>query len=327
MGKIINQMLENYLSNSDVKLQKGPDSLSFIINSAEGISRTILYNILPYMHLIFFDIHASSLPGEIAENSTFHPLQFNYCIGGRIEMLLEDNSYIYLKENDFCISRQTSKDQSYFPTKYYHGITIYFDPDFFTHSNQKVSELFNLNLSDLPKRYFSKKDTYITEAGAEIEAILKHLWQLYEAPSTFYMKLCVLDLLYNLLNKKNVCPEKAHSFYTSTQVEIAKKAEKILTFDLKQHIPIKQVATQFGISETSLKNYFRGVYGKNISDYLRNQRMNLAQKLLTNTKLSISEIALQIGYSKQGKFAEVFRKEFQMNPLEYRRKKKLEQLT
>ena len=47
MGKIINQMLENYLSNSDVKLQKGPDSLSFIINSAEGISRTILYNILP----------------------------------------------------------------------------------------------------------------------------------------------------------------------------------------------------------------------------------------------------------------------------------------
>lgn len=77
MGKILNQMLDNYLTSSNVELQKGPDSVSFTINSAEGISRTSLYNILPYMHLIFFDIHARYLPGEIAENAEFHPLQFN----------------------------------------------------------------------------------------------------------------------------------------------------------------------------------------------------------------------------------------------------------
>ena len=109
MGEILNQMLENYLVSSNVQLQKGPDSLSFTINSAEGISKTTLFNILPYMHLIFFDIHARSLPGEIAENAVYHPMQFNYCVGGRIEMLLDDNSYIYLKEKDFCISRQTRK--------------------------------------------------------------------------------------------------------------------------------------------------------------------------------------------------------------------------
>ena len=118
MGEILNQMLENYLVSSNVQLQKGPDSLSFTINSAEGISKTTLFNILPYMHLIFFDIHARSLPGEIAENAVYHPMQFNYCVGGRIEMLLDDNSYIYLKEKDFCISRQTSQSESYFPTKY-----------------------------------------------------------------------------------------------------------------------------------------------------------------------------------------------------------------
>lgn len=90
---------------------------------------------------------------------------------------------------------------------------------------------------------------------------------------------------------------------------------------MKQHIPMKQIAQQFGVSETSLKNYFRGVYGKNVSDYLRDLRMSIAEKLLAETKLPISEIALQIGYTKQGKFAEVFRQQFQMNPLEYRRSK------
>ena len=104
MGEVLNQMLENYLVSSNVQLQKGPDSLSFTINSAEGISKTTLFNILPYMHLIFFDIHARSLPGEIAENAVYHPMQFNYCVGGRIEMLLDDNSsmsVIYIFRDTF----------------------------------------------------------------------------------------------------------------------------------------------------------------------------------------------------------------------------------
>ena len=326
MSETINQMLDNYLSTSNVELQKGPDSLSFTINSSEGISRTSLYNILPHMHLIFFDIHARSLPGEIAENAEFHPLQFNYCVGGRIELLLDDNSYIYLKEHDFCISRQTSQSESYFPTKYYHGITMYFDPEFFTESNRNVMNLFNLHFSHIPKIYFEKKDTYIAEASSGMRKTFDRLWQLYESPSAFHMKLCVLDLLYQLKKKKNVSKEKVPAFYTSVQVEIAKKAEKILTIDLRQHIPMKQIAQQFGVSETSLKNYFRGVYGKNVSDYLRDLRMSVAEKLLIETKLSVSDIASQVGYTKQGKFAEVFRQQFQMNPLDYRRTKKLSKL-
>lgn len=323
MGNTLNQMLENYLASSNVQLQKGPNSVTFTIQSTEGTSQTSLYNILPYIHLIFFDIHARSLPGEIAENAVFHPLQFNYCVGGRIELLLDDNSYIYLKENDFCISRQTSQSESYFPTKYYHGITLYFDPDFFSEANWNIAQLFDLNLSQLPEIYFETKDTYIAEADSKMRDLLERLWQLYETQSSFYMKLCVLELLYLLLDERNISPEKTLTFYTSVQVEIAKKAEQILTADLKQHIPMKQIAKQFGVSETSLKNYFRGVYGKNVSDYLRDLRMSVAEKLLAETKLPISEIASQIGYTKQGKFAEVFRRQFQMNPLEYRRIKKL----
>ena len=224
MGEVLNQMLENYLVSSNVQLQKGSDSLSFTINSAEGISKTTLFNILPYMHLIFFDIHARSLPGEIAENAVYHPMQFNYCVGGRIEMLLDDNSYIYLKEKDFCISRQTSQSESYFPTKYYHGITMYFDPDFFTEANSNMDNLFNLNLSQLSEIYFEKKDTYIAEASSEMGKILERLWQLYEIPSPFHMKLCVLELLHLLLDARNVVQEKTLTFYTSIQVEIAKKS-------------------------------------------------------------------------------------------------------
>jgi len=324
MKKVLDQMLENYLDASKTHIKKGPNSIKLTTDSTEGISRTSIYTVLPYLHLIYFDIHAQSLPGELAENAIFHPIQFNYCMGGRIEMLLDDHSYIYLKENDFCISRQTSQNESYFPTKYYHGITLYFDPAFFGKNNHDIAEIFALEFSRLQEIYFEKKETYIAEAGSEVHLAMEKLWQAYETASLFYMKLYILELLHILLNEKNACHEKSCIFYTNIQVEIAKKAERILTADLKQHIPIKQIAIQFGVSETSLKNYFRGVYGKNVSDYLRDLRMSTAERLLTETRLPISEIASQIGYTKQGKFAEVFRQQFHMNPLEYRRAKNLE---
>lgn len=66
--------------------------------------------------------------------------------------------------------------------------------------------------------------------------------------------------------------------------------------DLRQHHPAWELAEEFSISETSLKNYFRGVYGQNISVYLREIRMNKAGELLATARLSVAEIAEQVGY-------------------------------
>lgn len=321
MGNTLDQMLDRYLFLSNAQLQKGPNSLEFSMQGAKGK----IYSILPYVRLIYFDIHTRSLPESSVNSAALLPMHFNYCVDGRIELILDDNSYLYLKENDFCVSRQASLNES-FPQKYYRGITLYFSPEFFSEANRSMSELFDLNLPHLEKIYLEKKGTYIGEANAAMQKILERLWQLSEAPSPFEMKLRVLELLHVLLDEKNIMPEKALTFYTSAQVEIAKKAEQMLTADLKQHIPIRQIAGRFGVSETSLKNYFRGVYGKNISDYLRDLRMSTAEKLLTETMQPISEIASGVGYTKQGKFAEVFRQRYHMNPLEYRRVKRMEKL-
>ena len=121
-------------------------------------------------------------------------------------------------------------------------------------------------------------------------------------------------------------PSQACTFFTETQVDIAKRVEKIITSDLRQHHPAWELAAQFSVSETSLKNYFRGVFGQNISIYLREVRMKKAAELLTSTRLSVAEIAELVGYMNQSKFASVFKKQFGLSPLEYRRSKKLENI-
>ena len=311
-----------------VQVQKGTDSIRYTVTSDTGYTDTTIYDILPFTKLIFFDIHEPSLPNDMGEMNEIPPIQFNYCIDGRIELLLDDNTYIYMTQGDFSVSRQSAQKESDFPSGFYQGITIYFEPAFFTDENKVVEELFQLHFSSLSQIYFLKKDTFIKESDKDLKNIMEKMWELKDrtCSTSFDIKLCTLELLHYLLESSGNTPEKPLTYYTGSQVEIAKKAEQLLTADLREHIPIREIAANLGISETSLKNYFRGVYGKNISDYLRDLRMITAEKLLTETTLPISEISSTIGYAKQGKFADVFRKYYNMKPLEYRRMKKIENM-
>ena len=183
-----------------------------------------------------------------------------------------------------------------------------------------------MTLTRLEENYCANHKTYINEADSELgKYISKTLAAFGKEPSAFHLQIYTLELIHQLLNME-IRPPKTRGFYTETQVALAKRAAKILSDDLRQHIPVRQIAERFSVSETSLKNYFRGVYGQNISTWLREIRMNEAARLLSATKRPIAEISDQVGYSNQGKFAAVFKKQFGLLPLEYRRSKRLENM-
>ena len=299
-------MIYNILENSDavsgVTLKNSPNSSTLLLDRADGKGRMTFHTLFPGLTLAFIFVNAPVWP-ESDENSNLKPLLINYCVSGRSELLLDDGSYIYLKENDFCVSEQTAQKEYIFPTRQYQGIKIYFDLPLLLQSCGELLKSFSLDLPTLEENYCGNHKTYINEADSELENIFQNLWR---------------------LSNMEIRPPKTCGFYTETQVEIAKRAAQILSDDLRQHIPVRQIAERFSVSETSLKNYFRGVYGQNISTWLREIRMNEAARLLSNTKRPIAEISEQVGYSNQGKFAAVFKKQLGLSPLEYRRFKNLE---
>ncbi|MCD8330557.1 MAG: AraC family transcriptional regulator, partial [Lachnospiraceae bacterium] len=82
---------------------------------------------------------------------------------------------------------------------------------------------------------------------------------------------------------------------------------------------IANIARDMGISATSLKNYFRAVHGQNISEYLREKRINESKKLLAETNLSVLEIANRVGFESQSKFTAMFHTSLGLTPTEFRR--------
>ena len=169
-------------------------------------------------------------------------------------------------------------------------------------------------------RYCRNGSTYISKAVPDAEELLKKLWSLYHEPMPFavmQMKIYSLALFSLLMEQTEIPLSQVCAYFTETQVSIAKQVEQIITADLRQHHPAWELAARFSISETSMKNYFRGVFGQNISAYLRELRMRKASELLTGSRLSVSEVTEQVGYINQSKFAAAFKKQFGISPLEY----------
>ncbi len=308
--------------NGEMQTKKGLNSNRFVLNSENSDFNANYYPVFEGMFICFYDISALEITSNSNENYE-NLMQFNYCVNGRIELDLEGGFNVCLKQDDFCLSKESSKMPFFFPTKKYNGITIYFDETMFYKQNKDLLKLFELDFLKLYDVFLQQHNTIILKASNELKTLMMALWENRANLTNFELKHSALEIIKVLINH-SVSNKKTHTYYTKTQAQIAKRTEEILTTNISKHIPIKTLAEKFNISETGVKNYFKAVYGENISIYLRKYRMKKASQMLIETNLSVGEISSMIGYTKQGKFAELFRKQYSYSPLEYRRQKHLE---
>ena len=65
---------------------------------------------------------------------------------------------------------------------------------------------------------------------------------------------------------------------------------------------------------------FRKKTGQSVLQFITFERLNGAKALLLESDLSVSEIALSVGYNDYSYFTRLFKKELGMTPLAYRKK-------
>lgn len=85
-----------------------------------------------------------------------------------------------------------------------------------------------------------------------------------------------------------------------------------------QNIHIQQLAEKNHISPEHLSRQFKKEVGNTITAFIAELRTQKAGELLKSTKLSISEIAMYVGYSDSNYFVKVFKKRYGMTPSAYR---------
>ncbi|MCM1542403.1 MAG: AraC family transcriptional regulator [Blautia sp.] len=244
----------------------------------------------------------------------------NYCISGRCEVCLPDETYIYMEPGMLCIDNHTPKDGYWYPGQSYVGVEIVFDMDQL--SEHPIRELSAYCDYDgwVREMLSTHGGTYLGAVGSECDRLMNLLCSHLEAADWNLrdLRLHLLLLLYALANGGSV-PVMDRFYVTKGQKHIADEVEQMITGDLSRHYTVTDMAAMYGISPSALKKYFEAVYGLPISFYLREKRMLLAKKRLSETKDSVGMVAAACGYTNQGKFGSAFREYTGMSPLEYRR--------
>ena len=74
-----------------------------------------------------------------------------------------------------------------------------------------------------------------------------------------------------------------------------------------------------GLNRNKLNHGFKVLYGDTAFNLLRRERLSKARSLLNNSDLSLSEIALAVGYNSHANFTTAFRKHYGKTPKTFRR--------
>lgn len=115
------------------------------------------------------------------------------------------------------------------------------------------------------------------------------------------------------------CPANSIRYNSSTE-EIIKSIHEYLVEHLADRITIEDLSKQFLLNPTTLKKGFKDLYGSSLAAHVKQHRMEKAAELLTGTDMSISQIALAVGYESQSRFTTAFKEVYEMLPTVYRKK-------
>lgn len=80
---------------------------------------------------------------------------------------------------------------------------------------------------------------------------------------------------------------------------------------------LREVATAMGYNYSYISTLFHKTTGMTLNGYFKNKRMNEAKKLLSDNKMSISEIARVMNYSSVYAFSKAFKEHFGASPGHY----------
>ena len=89
----------------------------------------------------------------------------------------------------------------------------------------------------------------------------------------------------------------------------------------RENITVEDIAKEFFLNSNYFCSLFRKETGVKCSDYIRNLRMNHAVRLVTLTKLSITDISAESGYNSISSFLRDFKKQFGISPAKMRKEK------
>ena len=98
------------------------------------------------------------------------------------------------------------------------------------------------------------------------------------------------------------------------QLLYVKNVISYIQLKYSEHVKTENIAIALGLNRSYLTRLFKEATGYTLQEYLLSYRMKIALKLLSENKLSVSEIAEAVGYTDTFTFSKAFKRHFHQSP-------------
>lgn len=176
-----------------------------------------------------------------------------------------------------------------------------------------------------PDEYFDLPSAFqCVDSAGQFPAMSKLLFEIENyrgdgaAAALFYEAKITEAVALAVDNQKKQTEKNVHPLSQDDTERLKNVAEYIAdhyAFD----IPLSRLANIACMSESKLKNCFKRQFGCSVTQYIQGKRMSQAEHLLINTDFTMGQIAQMIGYTTSSRFAELFKKNTGILPIEYRK--------
>ena len=173
------------------------------------------------------------------------------------------------------------------------------------------------NRTSFPEEILSLPHVFVPEHSAELLSIYKRLAVIYKQQNRQHLTDLQLSRLLYLVSADAL----NHALEQEEEYTPTDKVLSYINTHYMENITLEDLASHVHLSRHYLVHLFRHETGKTPFEFITSTRLEQAKRLLTCTKLSISEIASQCGFESSSYFCRRFRAAFGTTPRTFKKEK------
>lgn len=155
--------------------------------------------------------------------------------------------------------------------------------------------------------------------SAEIHGCLRNILREMEMKNTGYEDICqafMEILIIRLMRSTNLAVPAEPQVITGNKQCAA--VRRYIDLHFKEPLSLDQLAEEAHMNKYYLSHAFKREYGVSPINYMIGKRLDESKYLLSETDLSMSQIAQLLGFSSLSYFSQVFRRTQSVTPMEFR---------